>query len=312
MGRQGTVQLPSGRQVTIDAHGQRLTVVEVGGGIRAYSAGALAVLDGYAEEEMCSGARGQVLAPWPNRLGDGVFEWGGHTLQTAITEVASHTAIHGLVRWAAWRIDDVAVDRASLGHRLHPQPGWPWTIDFSVSYLLTPEGLSVRTAVCNQSDEACPLGLGWHPYLWAFGDLVDRATLTVPARVAYVSDERGLPTGRYPVLGTDMDFTSAKTVGAARLDACFTDLERGPDGRAIVELSSPDGSRSARVWVDRAYSHLMVFTGDTLADPARRRQGLAVEPMTGPPNLLRTGEGLITLGPGATFEATWGVEVFNR
>lgn len=301
--------LPSGRQVTLDAHGQHLTVVEVGGGIRAYGTDSGPVLDGYGEHEMCSGARGQFLAPWPNRLAGGSFEWGGRRLQTAITEVESHTAIHGLVRWSAWAQDEATADRVRLSHRLHPQPGWPWTVEFRVTYRLSPEGLSVLTEATNLADEACPLGFGWHPYLRAFGGTVDALTLSVPARTAYRSDERGLPSGRYEVAGTDTDFTSGRQVGSARLDLCLTDLDRDPDGRAVVELSSPGGSGSARLWVDRAYSHLMVYSGDTLADPARRRRGLAVEPMTGPPDLLRTGDGLITLGPGATFEATWGVEV---
>lgn len=297
--------------MTLDAHGQHLTVVEVGGGIRTYGTDAGPVLDGYAGDEMCSGARGQLLAPWPNRLADGSFEWGGHRLQTAITEVDSRTAIHGLVRWSAWTIEEVAEDRARLCHRLHPQPGWPWTVEFSVTYRLAADGLSVHTQVSNLAEEACPLGIGWHPYIHAFGGVVDDLTLTVPARTAYRSDDRGLPVGRYEVGGTDMDFTAGRRIGPARLDVCLTDLDREPDGRAVVELAGGDPPASARLWADRAYSHIMVFSGDTLADPARRRRGLAVEPMTGPPNLLRTGDGLITLGPGTTFEAAWGVEVFS-
>jgi aldose 1-epimerase len=50
----------------------------------------------------------------------------------------------------------------------------------------------------------------------------------------------------------------------------------------------------------------MVFTGDPLPDVARR--SLAVEPMTCAPNAFRTGEGLLTLEPGASFTAEWGIE----
>jgi aldose 1-epimerase len=45
----------------------------------------------------------------------------------------------------------------------------------------------------------------------------------------------------------------------------------------------------------------MLFTGDSLADPARRRQGLGVEPMTCAPNALQTGVGLHVLAPGESF-----------
>jgi aldose 1-epimerase len=50
----------------------------------------------------------------------------------------------------------------------------------------------------------------------------------------------------------------------------------------------------------------MVFSGDTLPAPERRR-GLAVEPMTCPPNAFRTGEGVIRLDPGESFTSRWGL-----
>ena len=49
----------------------------------------------------------------------------------------------------------------------------------------------------------------------------------------------------------------------------------------------------------------MLFTGDTLAAPERRR-GLAVEPMTCPPNALQSGEGVVRLAPGDSFTPALG------
>ena len=59
------------------------------------------------------------------------------------------------------------------------------------------------------------------------------------------------------------------------------------------------------MWVDRSYSHLMLFTGDPLPDVDRR--ALAVEPMTCPPNAFRTGRDLVRLEPGQSFTGTWGI-----
>jgi aldose 1-epimerase len=316
------MQIPSGRQVRLAAHDQEIVAVEVGGGLRLYRAGGREVLDPYAEDEMAGGGRGQLLAPWPNRLAGGRFEWGGATHQTAVTEVDAGNAIHGLVRWANWTVPDstpqpwgpqTPPDSTSLTHRLHPQPGWPWTLDFRVAYrLVADQGLEVRTTVTNRSDETCPFGFGWHPYIKALAPHVDDCRLTLPAATAYRSDERGLPVGRVAVAGTDLDFTSSpgRRIGAAHLDVAFTDLERDGDGRARVVLEGPAGP-PVGLWVDRHYTHLMVYTGDTLSDPARRRQGLAVEPMTGAPDLLNNHDGLRTLDPGATFEATWGLDPFR-
>jgi aldose 1-epimerase len=290
-----------------------LTVVEVGGGIRAYTAGGQPVLDGYDAGEMCPDGRGQLLAPWPNRLGDGRFEWRGRTYQTALTEPAAHNAIHGLVRWSAWHVAESGVDHARMEHRLHPQPGWPWTLDFSVVYQLSPSGLEVRTTVVNAARPDagdCPLGIGWHPYIAAFGGLVDDLVLRVPADEAYRSDDRGLPLARFAVEGTEVDFRSLRRIGDQRLDTAFTGLARDDRGRTTVEVGGPgDGSApSVRLWVDSAFTHLMVFSGDTVT-PERRRRGLAIEPMTCAPNMLQSGDGLIVLGCGESFEAAWGLEL---
>ncbi len=37
-------------------------------------------LDGYAEDEICPGCAGQILAPWPNRIRDGRYTFGGESL----------------------------------------------------------------------------------------------------------------------------------------------------------------------------------------------------------------------------------------
>ena len=68
---------PSGKQITIAVGDQRAVVVEVGGGLRSYSAGGWEFVDGYRADEMCSSGRGQVLIPWPNRLQDGRYEFDG-------------------------------------------------------------------------------------------------------------------------------------------------------------------------------------------------------------------------------------------
>ena len=300
--------LPSGRQHTLAAHGQELVVVEVGGGIRRYRAGGREVLDGYEPGSVCDGARGQPLAPWPNRLEDGSFEWRGRRLQAPLSEADARNAIHGLVRWSAWTLTGATDDTLVLGHRLHPQPGWDWTLDLEVTYSLGPAGLAVSTAATNLSREACPFGLGWHPYISAAGGSVDELRLTVPAATALRSDGRGLPAGRRPVAGTGEDFNAGRLVGADHLDVALTDLARQSDGRAVVTVEHPSGGvEPVRLWMDEPFRWVMVYTGDTLPDPDRRRRGLAVEPMTCPPNMLRSGEGMIVLEPGGRVEASWGI-----
>jgi aldose 1-epimerase len=64
---------PSGEQFEIRHGQQRLTVVEVGGGIREYVVGDRSVLDPYPIDAVCDGEHGTPLIPWPNRLADGAY-----------------------------------------------------------------------------------------------------------------------------------------------------------------------------------------------------------------------------------------------
>ena len=57
--------------------------------------------------------------------------------------------------------------------------------------------------------------------------------------------------------------------------------------------------------MDQSHAHLMLFTGDPL--PQIDRRSLAVEPMTCPPDALRSGVGLITLEPGMSWVGEWGI-----
>jgi aldose 1-epimerase len=296
---------PSGEQIEIAFADQRAVVVEVGGGLRSYSAGGLELLDGYGIDEICTAGRGQVLIPWPNRLRGGAYEFGGTRHRLPLTEPENGNAIHGLVRWVAWTAAEREPSRVVMEHVLRPQPGYPFSLALSVDYALSAEGLSVRVTALNVGRNPCPYGSGAHPYLTLGGETVDGLHLRVPARTVLRMDERGLPVGPAAVEGTEYDFRRSRPVGATRLDDAFTDLERDREGLAHVELEDPAEGRAVTLWVDRAYPYLMLFTGDTRPDVNRR--SLAVEPMTCPPNAFLTGDHLITLEPGASSAGNWGI-----
>ncbi|HEY6472421.1 MAG TPA: aldose 1-epimerase family protein [Acidimicrobiales bacterium] len=297
---------PSGHQIELAWHDQQAVVTTVGAGLRAYSAGGRAVLDGYAPDQMSTGGRGQLLIPFPNRVEAGRYEFGGRGHQLALTEPEAGNAIHGLVRWAEWMLVRREPDAAVLEHVLHPRPGYPFALALRVEYALAGAGLSVSTTATNVGTEPCPYGSGAHPYLTAGTETVDTAILHVPAGSVMHSDAHGIPVGTEPVSGTPYDFRQPRPIGPVRLDNAFADLERDGDGIARVGLGDPDGGGSVELWVDAAHPYLMVFSGDTLP-AAERRRSLAVEPMTCPPNAFRTGEGLIRLAPGESFTSRWGI-----
>lgn len=299
---------PSGEQFEITDGSQRATVVEVGGGIREYVVGQRAVLDPYPGQEMCDGAHGAPLIPWPNRLADGAYRFDGIDYAVALTEPDKHNAIHGFLRWRSWQAVEHEPKRVVMGTRLHPLMGYPFAVDVQVAYELGDEGLVVATTATNLSDRACPYGAGQHPYLSPGSGRIDDCTLELRASTRILTDnERQLPTGRAPVKGTEDDFQAGKRLGDQKLDYPFTDLARDEHGRAWTRLTAPDGS-SVELWVDEHYPIIELYTGDTLS-PGRQRRGLGCEPMTCPPNAFQSGEGLIRLDPGESLTTTWGVRL---
>ena len=120
-----------------------------------------------------------------------------------------------------------------------------------------------------------------------------------------LTDERGLPAGREPVSGTSWDFRTHRQIGATRLDDPYTDLTRDDGGQARAVLRDPESGATSTLWLDRSCGWVQVYTGDTL--PFRQREGLAVEPMTCPPNAFVSGEDLVVLQASAKHTTTWGV-----
>ena len=55
----------------IEQGAERAVITEVGATLRSYSADGVELLDNFSAEAMSDSCRGQVLAPWPNRIRDG-------------------------------------------------------------------------------------------------------------------------------------------------------------------------------------------------------------------------------------------------
>jgi aldose 1-epimerase len=60
------------------------------------------------------------------------------------------------------------------------------------------------------------------------------------------------------------------------------------------------------LWVGEEIGWLQVYSGDGLTGPYRRA-GVAVEPMSCPPNAFATGEDVVRLEPGDRIAHHWGI-----
>jgi aldose 1-epimerase len=303
-----SIASPTGQQWRIGHGPHDVIVCEVGATLRSYNIGSRAVIDGFGPQEWSHSGRGQVLAPWPNRLAEGRYEFNGVQAQAALDEPERRNAIHGLVRWLPWTLQTRHQNQLSLRLQLHPSPGYPFSLLLEMEYHVGREGLTITTTAHSTDNGPVPFGLGFHPYLAVGPETVDGAILQLPAHDTLDLDERGLPTGELtPVAGTEREFTTARLIGPTVLDTAFTTLDRDADGKTWASVDVPGGDIGAALWADPGFGYLMVYTGDTLGDRPRRRRGVAIEPMTCPPNALRTGTDVRSLEPGQKWSGSWGI-----
>jgi aldose 1-epimerase len=300
----------SGQQFEISAGTSTATVVEVGAGLRSYAVDGRELLDGHAADEMATSARGQPLIPWPNRLHDGRYSWDGAEQRMPLNEPDKGNAIHGFARFRNWTCIVHTTERVDMGITLYPRPGYPFTLVMTLSYRISPDGLTVVTTARNAGRNPLPYASGQHPYLSLGGDLIDNGTLEAPGATYLPTDDNGIPTGTDPVDGTPYDFRDPRPLGTTQIDYAFGDLVRDSAGKAWVRLRNSNGVGAA-IWVDEGYPYVELFTGDTLAAD-RRRRGLGVEPMTAPPNGLQTGTDIHRIEPDDSVVTRWGVEPLGR
>jgi aldose 1-epimerase len=299
---------PTGAQYVLQRAAQRAVVTEVGATLRSWRVDERQQLDTFQVHEHDDAFRGKVLAPWPNRIRDARYVFAGAEYATTVSEPERASALHGLVLWVNWRPLRRTADQVALGYVLHAQPGYPFTLGLEVEYRLEPDGLTVTLRATNLGTATAPFGAGFHPYLTFGGPRIDDALLELPARTRQPVDERLLPAGApVDVADTEYDFRRARPIGPLALDTCFGDVERDADGLARVRLTAPDGGRALTLWMDERFSYVHAYTGDTLADTARRRGGMAIEPMTCAPDAFNSGDGLLALVPGASFAGRWGL-----
>lgn len=296
---------PTGEQWTLRHGDQRAVVVELGGGLREYTVDGVDVVAGYRADELPDIGRGQQLAPWPNRVGDARYAFDGTEHRLAATEPDRGNALHGLVRWSAWQLAERTEDRLTVTHRLFPQPGWPGLLDLRTTYRLAPDGLAVHVEAGNPGAVAVPFGYGAHPYLCVGATRYDDVVVEVPATQYLPLDpDRLLPGALAEVAGTRFDLRGASSLAGRALDTAFTGLDRGTDGRWRVRVGA--GDRTALVWGDAAFGWVQLYSG-AAADEVRAARGVAVEPMSCPPDALRTGTDLVVLAPGQSWQGSWGI-----
>ena len=272
------------------------------------------IVTDYSGADNKIGGQGDVLIPFPGRIKNGAYHFGGETFQLAITDKEAPNAIHGFVRQKDWAIVEQTPSTITFETQLLPSDatGYPFALQIAIRYALDDNMLICGFVIENTGQTAAPVAAGFHPYFSVGGDLINDAVLTVPFNSILEFDANLTPTGTVlPVAETTFDFREGRPIGETVINTCYLHPVRDDDGDTEVHLQSADGKRSIIVWMDSAFDALVLYSGDPLPLPHHRRS-LAIEPMTGASDVFNHPEwGLRTLAPGEKFRGAWGVSSFT-
>ncbi|WP_010524097.1 putative aldose-1-epimerase [Nesterenkonia sp. F] len=289
------------------------------------------------------GYPGCVLAPWPNRIAGAAYAVDDTAYELAVTEESTGAALHGLITELDFTVAHQGDDAVELSARLEASAGYPWTLDLVLrAHVLREAGLSItlmarqpvaadetaevvsddvesaegaesagEAADADASGEevaaetadapaGAPFGAGFHPYLRAGAAPLDECRLNLPASTVLRTEPDGAVTGREPVSG-DLDLTSGPLLTGRTIDHAYTDL---PTEAWIAELTHGPSGLVVRLIADTPWAQ--VFTGDSID-----RAGVAVEPMTCPPDAFNSDEDLARLTPGEWFRVGYSIEALR-
>ncbi|MDQ0614215.1 aldose 1-epimerase [Microbacterium sp. W4I4] len=297
-----TMISPTGIRIHLRRGEVTAQVAQVGASLRHLSVGGVDIVPPYPDDVPTPMASGVVLAPWPNRVRDGIWQDGETTRALAITETKFHNASHGLLRFAAYDVVEQSEDAVTLAATIFPQTGYPYLVATTVRFALTDAGIDVAHTLTNHSADAAPVALGIHPYL-TIGDADPRdLVLRLPAETYFETDDRMLPVGESPVSdGTDL--RGGRRLSDLQLDTGFASLHRDADGLVRTTLSAPD-DRTVTLHQGAGLDYVQAFTTDRYPGQSLV---VAVEPMTAPADAFNSGRGLRRLSQGESWTLAWGI-----
>lgn len=242
-----------------------------------------------------------LMAPWSNRIAQGVFEFEGERFQLR-KNFPDDTAIHGDVRTRPWTIDFASDVKfiGSLDSTQFSDFNYPFRLKFRHLLELDSNRLRMSLFVENRDARRAPVGFGFHPFFMRSLSPLDQDIMVVLPAAKVYPDRQCIPTAP-PVCVTDgVDLRSERFLGNPKLDQCFTGLTGN-----TVRLIYVGSKVEVQYRMDSVFSHVVVYA------PSRKDGGsedfVAVEPVTHVNNGFNfytqgwKGTGVQILEPGQTW-----------
>lgn len=243
------------------------------------------------------------LFPWGNRVRNGKYRFQDVDYQLSINEIGLQNAIHGFVSFANFEVVEETVNEVEAILTLRYSYfggafGFPFPFVLDISHIFSSdEGLEIHYSIKNTGSNDMPMVLGWHPYFKVEGEKADDWQIDFAATHQYSSDSQMISADK-----TKVDFGGAINLKGKTLDAVFA---MKPSSKIISKLHSPKKNMTLNVWQEGMKDG---FTFTVVYIPSSR-DCIAIEPMTGNTDAFNSGDGLLVLESGKTFEISCGVYI---
>ena len=278
----------SGKIISLKSGKYSAKLVTVGAGIASLTYDDMNIVIPHNPREIALAHLGKFLSPWPNRLANGKYTFDGKSYQLPINDLNSNSAIHGLLAWKEWRIEDLNEDLAILQSNVTPIYGYPFLISVKAIFSLDKErGLSIKYIAQNVGNNVAPYGAGVHPYLSCDLEKIDNCNLKFLSDEVFVVDQNLNPQNLIGVDALNFNFNAPRLIANTVIDHTFKLKHKN----SRLELFN----NKLGVYLETNARWLQLYTGEKL-----ERKGLAAEPMSCPPDAFNSEIDLIHLKPGET------------
>lgn len=248
-----------------------------------------------------------ILFPFPGRVRDSAFEYGGKRYTLTASGMNAGNAIHGFVMSRPWEVIEESDSRVAArfhANKVEPKilDEWPADFELTAEYALTAVSLTCSLTVRNPDSRPLPWGLGLHPYfrvpLGPRGRAAD-CQLQVPAAKRWEM-VNVLPTGNQLDLVGAYDLRGGLAIEDHACDDVYGELQ-STGGRSVCAVIDPVNERRITITFGEEYRAVVVYTPP-------HREAVCIEPYTCVPDVFWLTEGghdvgLRVLAPAASFTA---------
>ena len=239
---------------------------------------------------------GALLAPWPNRISRGRYEFEGSEYQLE-TRDGLGNALHGLVDESVAEIVDSSPGFLKLATQVEAGSGYPANLLLETIFELSDSELVVSYFVTNTGTSNAPVGIGTHPYF----PFSETTTVEVNAKTAFIHGSDMLPVSSIPTIEIGLGAGSKVLVSTLKLDTQFTGVTN-PVATLVTNGQALD------IWSDNA-NWLMVYTTSKFPWASGEGNAIAIEPQTCPADAFNSGEDLRVLAPGESTSMRFGLRL---